>query len=482
MKKGDIREIRIDDMSSEGSGIGRADGMVVFVPGTVPGDVVKAELTEVKKRFSKGRISEIVSLSEDRICEYPCPARENGCGGCALADMGYGAQLRLKEKQVKEKLKRLGDIEDPDICSIIGMEEDDNEGLGHLGYRNKAVFHISTGGIVTKKGGIVVPAGDPEIGFFAAGSHDIAEPGEGCLLQSQAASCAAGVLRRFMKEDHITAWDPRWQKGLLRTMTVRTAFATREVMVILGINGKGVPNLEKLAGMLDDALYEAGYSLESIVLKQKDGRTVTAAGRDTIEDMIGDRRFEISAGSFFQVNPAQTVRLYDKVKEYCEGSEVLLDIYCGVGSIGLYCAGSAGYVVGIESVEEAVLAANRNAVINGIVNARYICGKAEEVLPLYAAQDPGENGSGIDSDLAELIRSADTAVLDPPRAGCRPELLEAVAQIGPERIVYVSCDPATLARDVKLLGDMGYGFKEATPVDMFPCTGSIETVCLLIKK
>ena len=249
-------------------------------------------------------------------------------------------------------------------------------------------------------------------------------------------------------------------------------------------------------------------------------KNTVIAGKPVIKDVIGGLEFEISPASFYQVNPVQMKLLYDKVREYCgfgSGADcsgsvfddaddmaggkkpVILDLYCGVGSIGLYCADEAEAVVGIEVVKEAVVDANRNAVINGIVNARYICGKAEEILPAYAgyeaATDRGSDAadsdgsgadaagvnSGIDRQLADMIRRVDIAVLDPPRAGCRPELLEAVAAVGVDRIVYVSCDPATLARDVKLLGELGYEFAEATPVDMFPHTGHVECVCLLSK-
>lgn len=280
-------------------------------------------------------------------------------------------------------------------------------------------------------------------------------------------------------------------------------------MVILTINGKGIPNMQKLAEMLDDAVYEAGYSLESIVLRNLKGEDTVAAGKNVIRDQIGDLTFEISPASFYQVNPVQTERLYDKVREYCgfsakagagdpsampealqENGEkpVILDLYCGVGTIGLYCADEAEQIIGIEIVKDAVLDANRNAVVNGIVNARYICGKAEETLPLYTGQkkDAGRTANlkedssvKADPNLAEAISRASIAILDPPRAGCRPELLEAVIDLGVERIVYVSCDPATLARDIKFLGEHGYDLQEATPVDMFPHTAEVETVCLL---
>ena len=297
-----------------------------------------------------------------------------------------------------------------------------------------------------------------------------------------------------MVEDHITSYDPRWEKGLMRHMIVRTAAGTGQVMVILVINGKAIPNAQKLVEMLDEAIYNvpvyddgpmAGveFSLESVVINVNKSKNlegpilgeecITIAGKPTITEEVSGMKFEISPLSFYQVNREQMVKLYDKVLEYADlkGGETVLDLYCGVGTIGLFCAremekkaresaAEPGQVIGIESIKGAVLDANRNATINGIVNARYVCGKAEEVLP-------------------KMMVQADVAILDPPRAGCDERLLEAVVKAEPEKIVYVSCDPATLARDIKWLGEHGYEFKEATPCDMFPWTGHVETVCLL---
>ena len=571
MERGQIKELIIEDMSAEGQGIGRvradeesqglcltggsagsqggltggdsenqggrtsADsdgGMVVFVAGTVPGDRVLARLTKVKKRYAFGRVESFLERSPQRNEEFDCPYYEGGCGGCAWAKLEYGAQLKVKERQVRDKLTRLAGLTDPVIRPIIGMEEEDNAGEGCFRYRNKAVFPVSTGGIITRKGGVVENLGSPAVGFFRAKSHEVVDCGD-CYLQSLAAMAAADALRRFMEEDHITAFDPKWEKGLMRHLIVKTAFNTGEVMVILVINGKGIPNAPKLVEMLDEAIYETGYSLESVVVnvnkasgknveknKGKDrseirisgeifgDEYVTIAGKPTITDTAGSLQFEISPASFYQVNPVQMRRLYDQVREYVvEGSTdapVILDLYCGIGSIGLYCADLAEMVIGIESVREAVADANRNAVINGIVNARYICGKAEQILPAYvrgttedrgirlqddteeARPAEGKQGSAaafkIDRELQEYIDRADIAILDPPRAGCRQELLEAVAVAGIHKIIYVSCDPATLARDVRLLEEMGYLFREAVPVDMFPHTGHVETVALIQKR
>ena len=469
-------ELNIIDISFEGKGIGKADGLAIFVADTVPGDRVRVKLTKVKKNFAEAVVTQLMTPSEDRednFCEH---AEE--CGGCQLAGMTYASQLTLKQNQVAERIKRLGGIENPLIRPILGMQEP-------LGYRNKATLPVSTGGNRKVKGGIIESLGEPAVGFYKVRSHDVVNC-DNCQLQTAASMAAAETLRRFMKEDNITAWDENWQQGLMRHIIVKTAFSTKEVMVILVINGKGIPGIEKLIQMLDEAIAETGFSMESLYMNINTKKTSAIYGKDTlllagrkaIHDQIGELSLDISPLSFYQINPTMTVKLYDKVVEYAglSGSENVLDLYCGVGAIGLYCAGNAGMVLGIESVREAVKDANRNAVINSIVNARFIVGKAEEVLPNLLDK---ETNAKFDEEDVNIASNADVVILDPPRAGCPLPLLESVAQVSPMRIVYVSCDPATLARDIKILGGLGYEFVEATPVDMFPWTLHVETVVLL---
>lgn len=550
MEKGQIVELTIEDMSAEGRGIGKIyddeRGFAVFVQDTVVGDRAKVELTKVKKNYAFGRVSEMLALSPDRQESF-CP-HSGLCGGCVYSQLSYEAQLALKEKQVREKLVRLGGLTDPVIMPIIGMGSEDATEVPFR-YRNKASMPVSTGGLITQKGGIVKPVHEPRVGFYRPKSHDVVDC-EDCLLQSEPAMAAAAALRKFMEEDHITSYDPRWEKGLMRHMIVRTAAGTGEVMVILVINGKAIPNAPKLVEMLDEAIYNvpvyedgplAGveFNLESVIVninksKNLEGpilgeECITIAGKPTITEEVGGLSFEISPLSFYQVNREQMVRLYEKALEYAslKGDETVLDLYCGVGTIGLFAAaemnrktaelnaaaaaGQAaenaasgqnaavklpGRVIGIESVKGAVLDANRNATINGIVNARYVCGKAEEELPKMVRTKAQEEQAvrevvkkrGEEAAKQELLKDealrithADVVILDPPRAGCEQPLLEAVVKAAPERIVYVSCDPATLARDIKWLGEHGYEFKEATPCDMFPWTGHVETVCLLSK-
>ncbi|WP_027399772.1 23S rRNA (uracil(1939)-C(5))-methyltransferase RlmD [Anaerovorax odorimutans] len=484
MEKGQVYEIKIEDMSTEGQGIGRVDGMAVFAAGAIIGDTALVKLTKVKKKYAFGRVLEIKEPSHLRItpsCKY---AKQ--CGGCALQDMKYEGQLEFKRKMVFDRLTRLGGIENPKVNETIGMESP-------YRYRNKAQMPISCGGIITRKGGILENLGECTIGFYKFKSHEVVDCDE-CLIQSEPVEKLAQAVRQYMKEDNITAWDPNWEKGLMRHLVVKTAHNTGEVMAILVINGKGIPNGEKLIGMMDDAVNEIPtredgieYSLESIVINVNKKKTseimgdhcITLAGKPTILERVGEMSFEISPMSFYQVNPEQMVKLYDKVLDYAEltGKETVLDLYCGVGTIGLYCASKANKVIGIESVKGAVIDANRNAVINGVVNAEFICGKVEEELPkLLEVKD------NADEDFNVKPIKPDVVILDPPRSGCYPDLLEIVADAEPERIVYVSCDPATLARDVKILREKGYGFVEATPVDMFPWTMHIETVCLLTLK
>ncbi|MDD4565135.1 MAG: 23S rRNA (uracil(1939)-C(5))-methyltransferase RlmD [Eubacteriales bacterium] len=471
MNKGQSYELTIEDMSTEGQGIGRAEGLAVFVDGAVVGDVIKAELTKLKKNYAIGRIVEILEPSAQRIepaCRYA-----KDCGGCSLQSMNYEEQLRLKKKIAEDKLIRIGGIENPIVHDTIGMEKP-------WRYRNKAQFIVrEAGGAASLKDGPSEPAA---VGFYRAKSHQIINCDE-CLIQSEPAEKLAKALRKYMKTDHISAYDNKTGKGLIRHLIVKTAFGTGEIMAILVINGKGLPNMEKLVYIMDDAIDELSpdpdtgveFTLESVILNINKKKTseilgeqnITIAGKSTILEQAGGLNFEISPMSFFQINPTQMVKLFDKVLEYAclTGEETVLDLYCGVGAIGLYSAIHAKRVIGIESVKSAVIDANRNAVINRIVNAEFICGKAEEELPRLLEQ-------GV---------KADVVILDPPRAGCDPILLDAVAAAGPDRIVYVSCDPATLARDVKILREKGYQFIEAQPVDMFSWTGHVETVVLLSK-
>ena len=336
MEKGQILELTIEDMSQEGKGIGKADGFAVFVDGAVVGDKVRVQLRKVKKRYGFGKLIEIIEESPDRVESF-CEQRGE-CGGCPYGQRSYDAQLALKEKQVRDKLERLGGINDPVVYPIMAMDEP-------FRYRNKASMPVSTVGLITLKGGIVQPVHEPLVGFFGARSHEVADCCD-CWLQSEPAMAAAEALRQFMTEDHITSYDPRWEKGLMRHMIVRTAAGTGEVMVILVINGKAIPNAQKLVEMLDEAIYNvpvyddgpmAGveFSLESVVINVNKSKNlegpilgeecITIAGKPTITEEVGGMKFEISPLSFYQVNREQMVKLYDKVLEYADLKGIISD-------------------------------------------------------------------------------------------------------------------------------------------------------------
>ena len=492
MEKGRIIELRIEDMLDDGRAFGRYEGCAVFVSGScksgdtgkqgerkefagaVPGDLAEVRVTKAKKSSAEAELLKVITPSADRA-EAECPYFGK-CGGCTLQELSYEAQKKLKEDQVRAKLKRLGGMEDPAVNSMVGADT-----LKY--YRNKAVFAVGP---------------HAEVGFRKGKSHFVMDI-EDCLLQTDAAMVCADALRLFLRETGVRC---------ISQLTVRTASGTGEVMAVLESEQKEIPQIEKLVELFDDAVYslsfdeeaepEEGpvYSLESVAVIHK-GKCHIIAGKPTINEEVftDDGRslvFEISPQSFYQVNPEQMVKLYDKAAEYADlkGGETVLDLYCGAGTIGLWLledlrnkdvsAFEKTKVIGIESVKPAILDANRNSVINEVINTRYICGKAEEELPgmmglakLYKWNEVNER---VEREPEIRLEHADVAVLDPPRAGCAEPLLAAVVQAAPDRIVYVSCDPGTLARDIKYLSANGYEFIEATPVDQFPWTSHIEVV------
>jgi 23S rRNA (uracil1939-C5)-methyltransferase len=503
MEKGDILQIRIEDVTEDGQGLGRAeDGRMVFIrrgeAGAVPlpGDLVRCEVTKLKKRYAQAELMFLDTASSLRTEEKYCP-HQKSCGGCALGGLSYEEQLKLKRRHLQDAVQRIGGLKDVIVRPAVGMGEDAADGALH--YRSKAVFTVSE------------ENGKPVVGFYQSRTHRAADCPE-CRIQSPAALACAEALKAFMESDHVQAFSPRTGKGLLKNMIVRTAFGTGEVMVILIINGKGIPNGEKLVGMLDDAIYnlgeDPGYALTSVWVNQNRGKnhdlygknSVCLAGERVIHEGIGGMKFEITPEAFYQVNPYMMEKLYDQVREYAdlkEGDRVL-DLYCGAGTIGLWLSSRMQdkiELVGIESNHEAVVAANRNAVINGIVHARYVTGKAEEEIGKVLGQKeteehsdaphlPGtKNNAQEKTSPEDLLRihldGADCVILDPPRAGCDQSLLQACADAAPEKIVYVSCEPPTLARDLSFLAECGYRAVEMTPFDMFPQTGRLEAAVLL---
>ena len=473
-KKGQEAELYIEDISDQGQGIGKIDGFAVFVQGAVPGDRVKCVLTKVKKNFAFAKLVDILEASSYRV-KPSCPNYYE-CGGCDFGEINYEGQLKIKEKQVKDKLFRIGGIDPEKVKKIMPMEN-------NFHYRNKVAMQISTGGKTVRKSGITENYEKPSVGFFKRKTHDVVDCGE-CILQNPSAIAAAKAMRRFLEDNNITAWDENRQQGLMKQMTVKTAITTGEVMVVIKINGNKIPDCEKLVHLMDEYINAVNYSLESVYIdNNKD--LVNIAGKRVIIEDFGNIRYEISPMSFYQVNPVMTVKMYDKVREYADmkGNETLLDLYCGVGSIGLWCAGDAKNILGIEAEHSAILDANRNAVINRIVHARYIRGKAEKVIKELVCEQKNDHiaANKYDSDIIKMAKKANTVIVDPPRSGCHKDLLDTIVKVAPEKIVYVSCDPAALARDIKILTNNGYEFVEGTPFDVFCHTRHVETVALLFK-
>ena len=468
MQTGDRYEIQITDLSTEGTGIGRADGMVTFVPGLVPGDTACVEITKIKKHIAEAQLEDLLIASPDRV-EPACRYYEQ-CGGCAMQSLEYSFQVALKNQQVRSQMERLYQGTLPEFDVPAGMDVP-------WRYRNKTEFAVNAGGVVTdEKTGVARNTGKLRIGYYDRGSRRVVDVRE-CLIQSEAAEMAAYGLRRYIQESGMTVYDPRTRKGKLRRMIVRVGEATAQVMIILVINGKKLKKPELLADILDEAITGSGqYELCSIAVEYNTtkneaipGKLEVIAGTRTIRDTIAGMELDISPQSFYQVNPRMMDQLYGTVLEYAQldGSETIFDLYCGAGTIGLYCSRYAKYVWGIESVEQAVLDANRNAVLNGAVNIQFLLGKAEEKI----------------HELLDRSIKPDLVILDPPRAGCKPELLETILGIAPKKIIYVSCDPPTQARDLRILAPSGGGYRveRVRVIDQFCHTMRTESVVLLVK-
>lgn len=503
LTKGSRIRLEIEDIVSDGRGVGHAaGGLTVFCAGGIPGDTVFAEVTRVKNRYVEASAVEIAHPSPDRV--EPFCSVQGKCGGCPFGNIRYARQLELKQALVLSALTRIGGLKDPVVRPVLGMAEP------VLHYRNKAVYHCAAG----RRGEILV-------GFMETGSNIVTD-GTACALQSEEAARAAEALRLMLEGGPARPYFGYRGAGSLLGMTVRTAAETGEVMIILTNAGNRIPGEEAFIESLADAVNElpegilrggdsrpaALFSVfreqRSVHAMKRPGKFVCIAGAETIEDRIGDLKIELSPDAFRQVNSPQTVVLYEEIFRAAElqGGETVLDLYCGAGSIGLYLSAKMNgnlHILGIEKNERAVRNANRNAVINGIVNARYLCGSAEEILPELVAESKrsakgagagrrsgaGPEGDGMPEPGAGLtkirLERADVAVLDPPRAGCGEALLSAVCDAQPRRIVYVSCEPPTLARDVRCLTGRGYRFEWAQPVDLFPHTGKAEVVTLLTR-
>ena len=502
VEKGQVLEVSIVDVTEDGDGIGKVGGFPLFIKEGIYGEVAKVKIGKVKKNY--GFATKVDTVKDSPyLNDNPCPYLSL-CGGCPLGVLNEEGRVMLKETQLKNKLTRLGGISSE---KIIGFEPSPIS----YRYRNKAVFTVSTGGITTKKGGIIVANEKPKVGFLKKKSHEVFDCYD-CALQSEAAMAAAEALRRYMEEDNLTGFDYYWKKGLIRHMMVRTCEGTGQVMVVVSIHGRGLPNGAKLVKYLDEYIgstvrtipdevrKEMGlkpnddddaensnffYDLRSVyVTSHKDDspinqlfgyKTEVIAGKATILDITRRNvKMEISPQSFYQVNYWQTENLYSHAMELAQVSDKkIVDLYGGIGSIGLDAMVHGGEsLIGVETVKEATLNANRNAVINGVVNARFITGKAEEVFLDMKKPKEGEEWKN--------AADCDVIFLDPPRSGCDEGLLYSIAELNINKIVYISCNPSTMARDIKVLETAGYGLKCCKGFDMFPGGSShVEAVALL---
>lgn len=453
-KKNDMVVIKIEDMGTEGEGIGKAEGFPLFVKDAVIGDEIKARIVKVKKNYGYGRLEEILTPSPFRTT--PRCAYHRQCGGCQLQSLSYDKQLEFKQQKVRNNLLRIGGFSAEELERImepiVGMED-----CWH--YRNKAQFPIGTD-----------KQGNPIAGFYAGRTHTIIANTDCALGVSENKEILEAVLL-WMRSYRIPAYEEKSGKGLVRHVLIRKGFTSGELMVCLVINGKKLPKAKELVKALMQIknMTSVSYSINEKNTNVIMGTEIVPLwGKETIQDAIGDISFSISPLSFYQVNPVQTKKLYELAVEYAQltGKETVWDLYCGIGTISLFMARRAGRVYGVEIIPQAIRDAKENAERNGIKNAEFFVGKAEEVLPEKYARE------GI---------SADVIVVDPPRKGCDEKCLETMLKMRPERIVYVSCDSATLARDLKLLREGGYEPVRVRAVDQFPMSVHVETVVLLSK-
>ena len=453
MKKDDIVTLTIDDIGTNGEGIGRTEGITLFIKDALPGDIVRAKIMKMKKTYGYARLMEILKESTMRTTP-PCPEHKR-CGGCQIQALSYGSQLKFKENKVRNNLKHIGGFENPKVLPTLGMQEP-------YRYRNKAQFPVG----YDKEGNLVA-------GFFASRTHNII-PVQDCLLGKEGNGRILSLILDTMKSYGVSAYDEKTGKGCVRHILIRYGEKTGEWMVCFIINGKKLPHAESFIEVLKDL---PGMTSITVNINESRGNvilgeeTYTLYGQGYITDYIGTISFQISPQSFYQVNPAQTEVLYNKALEYANltGEETVWDLYCGIGTISLFLAQKAKKVYGVEIVPQAIADAKENTLRNHISNAEFFVGKAEEVYPAYCAAH-GEEAR------AEVI------VVDPPRKGCEESLLAMMCGMAPQRIVYVSCDSATLARDLKYLCSHGYDLVEVQPVDQFGHTVHVETVVLLSHK
>ncbi|MDR0286185.1 MAG: 23S rRNA (uracil(1939)-C(5))-methyltransferase RlmD [Clostridiales bacterium] len=449
IKKNAVYEVAVTDLSSECSGVGKVDGFTVFCPGMLPGETGSVKIIKLSTNYAIGKCLEIHEKSPHKrepFCEV-----FNSCGGCSLANMEYSATLQYKQKRVTDCIERIGKIKDLPVKDITGMEEP-------FKYRNKAIYQVGC-----EQDRLVS-------GFYAKGSHRVV-PVNSCAIQAESADRIRLLVVEFLNSQKIAVYDEITKTGLVRAVMLRTSFYTGQNMLVIVINGKSIPCKKELIEFVRSipdvkSLYlNINTDDTNVVL----GETfIHIWGETKLPDKLGKLNFYLSPQSFLQVNPVQTVKLYDTVCDFLgvSGDDVLVDLYCGVGTIGLYCAGSVKKVFGVEIVPQAVRDARQNAVLNNVSNAEFIQGDA---------------ASGF-NDVLERGFVPTTVVLDPPRKGCDSGLLELVVNSAVQKVIYVSCDPATLARDLKAFVTAGFLLENVQPIDMFPWTAHVETIVSLQRR
>ncbi len=448
LKENQIVVAEIVDLGHKGEAIGKTqEGFTVFVEGALKGDLVKAKITKAKKNYAVGDLVDIIEKSPFRV-EPRCKIT-GICGGCTIMSMDYEKQLELKENLIYESLTRIGKIENPNLKPVVGMDKPYN-------YRNKAQYPVG----LNKEGQV-------EIGFYKKRSHDIVEF-DTCHIQHPANDEILRIIKEYIKKNHISIYNEATKKGQLRRIVIKTGFATEEIMVILVTTDERNSFLS-----LAKELVVANPGIKSLIqnINKSTGNAVLGLtnkliyGKETIRDKIGNLVFEISPHSFYQVNPVQTELMYQKAMDYIglTGQETVFDLYCGIGSISLFLAQKAKKVYGIEIVPQAIEDAKKNAELNNISNTEFICGKAEELVP----------------DLYSKGIVADAVVVDPPRKGIEEAVLNTLAAMKVPKIVYVSCNPSTMARDIEILGRLGYKMEECTGFDNFCHSMHVETVVLM---
>ncbi|MDU7535695.1 MAG: 23S rRNA (uracil(1939)-C(5))-methyltransferase RlmD [Peptostreptococcaceae bacterium] len=440
--------VDIVDIGQGGVGIGKYEGFTVFIEGGLIQDKVKVIISKSKKNYAVGDIVEILEKSPFRV-DRICSDDLKDCGGCQIQELDYNKQLELKTNEVKQVISRIGKLENVEIHETIGMQSP-------CRYRNKAQFPIQN------------INGSTAIGFYKKKSHDVI-PTDMCVIQHDINDKIIKIIKTYIQAYNVSIYNEMTHTGVLRHLVTKVGFTTNEVMVVLVANGTNLPHLNELASVLQENI--PGF--KTLVLNINKAKTNVILGKENkviygngkINDYIGDLVFEISPLSFFQVNPVQTEVLYNKALEYAELKEndTVFDIYCGIGSISLFLAQKATKVYGIEIVEDAIKDAKINAKLNNLNNVEFYVGKAEEVVPKMYSEG----------------KTANVVVVDPPRKGCDEKVLDTIVSMKPDRVVYVSCNPSTLARDLAYLDERGYKCVEIQPVDMFPHTMHVETVAKL---